>query len=392
MKFIHCADLHLDSKMTANLTTEQARERRNEILLTFRRMVRYALENQVTGIIIAGDLYDKKNISATARNTIVSIIRENPSLQFYYLRGNHDAETLLNGFEKQPDNLYLFSEENWTSYHLKGEGITITGAELNEENKAGLINSLLLDERDVNIVVLHGQMEERSMKGAERRTAFGTAGLSRLQKTETSKGTSVSIGLKALQNRGIDYLALGHVHAVSRGSLDGRGSWCYPGCLEGRGFDECGEHGFVLLDISEESHEIQMSFVPMAERRLYEICVPATGCRNSHEILLTIEKQLQEEACTEKDLVRILLTGEVELETEINTEYLEKQLENNFYYLKIINETKIKVDYASFIGDVSLKGEFVRLVQQDEDLKEADRAEIIRYGIRLLMGEMDDED
>lgn len=42
MKFIHCADLHLDSKMSANLDKERAKERRSEILDTFVRMVRYA--------------------------------------------------------------------------------------------------------------------------------------------------------------------------------------------------------------------------------------------------------------------------------------------------------------------------------------------------------------
>ena len=39
MKIIHCADLHLDSQMTANLTKEQARERKREIIRTFTRMV-----------------------------------------------------------------------------------------------------------------------------------------------------------------------------------------------------------------------------------------------------------------------------------------------------------------------------------------------------------------
>ena len=42
MKIIHCADLHLDSQMTANLTKEQARERKREIIRTFTRMVEYA--------------------------------------------------------------------------------------------------------------------------------------------------------------------------------------------------------------------------------------------------------------------------------------------------------------------------------------------------------------
>ena len=58
MKIIHCADLHLDSKMTANLSKDQARERKREILRTFTRMVEYASKNDVRVILIAGDLFD----------------------------------------------------------------------------------------------------------------------------------------------------------------------------------------------------------------------------------------------------------------------------------------------------------------------------------------------
>ena len=62
MRFIHCADLHLDSKMTSNLSREQAKERKMEILRTYSRMIDYAKENKIDGIIIAGDLFDTRNI------------------------------------------------------------------------------------------------------------------------------------------------------------------------------------------------------------------------------------------------------------------------------------------------------------------------------------------
>ena len=61
MKIIHCADLHLDSQMTANLTKEQARERKREIIRTFTRMVEYAEKTGVRLIMISGDLFDTRN-------------------------------------------------------------------------------------------------------------------------------------------------------------------------------------------------------------------------------------------------------------------------------------------------------------------------------------------
>ena len=63
MKIIHCADLHLDSKMTSNLSKEQAKERKMEILRTYSRMIEYAKNNDVKAIIIAGDLFDTRNVS-----------------------------------------------------------------------------------------------------------------------------------------------------------------------------------------------------------------------------------------------------------------------------------------------------------------------------------------
>ena len=48
-----------------------------------------------------------------------------------------------------------------------------------------------------------------------------------------------------LKNKNIDYLALGHVHKYKMEKLDNRGIYCYSGCLEGRGFDECGDKGCV---------------------------------------------------------------------------------------------------------------------------------------------------
>ena len=101
MKLIHCADLHLDSDMTSNLTKEKAKERRTELLVTFQRMITYAKENDVHHILISGDLYDKKNISSTARNVFLTAVTDNKDIIFYYLKGNHDAESLFIGIRFQ---------------------------------------------------------------------------------------------------------------------------------------------------------------------------------------------------------------------------------------------------------------------------------------------------
>ena len=52
MRIIHCADIHLDSALSAHLGRERARGRRNEILNTFRKIFGYAAENDVQAVII----------------------------------------------------------------------------------------------------------------------------------------------------------------------------------------------------------------------------------------------------------------------------------------------------------------------------------------------------
>ena len=140
MKIIHCADLHLDSKMTTNLSKEQAKERKNEILRTFTRMVDYAKKNTVKAILIAGDMFDTRNVSAMARNTVRDVITQNPEIDFLYLKGNHDNDNFLSKLEEIPENLYLF-DDKWMTYAYGN--ITITGIELNEENSVTAYNSLV---------------------------------------------------------------------------------------------------------------------------------------------------------------------------------------------------------------------------------------------------------
>lgn len=361
MKLIHCADVHLDSKMNANLDRESAKERKAELLHTFERMVQYAARNDVAAILIAGDLFDVKNISATTRNTVLHCVRSCPAVTFYYLRGNHDSDSFLAQPGEIPENLRLFGAE-WTVYR---EGnVVISGIELTRENAGSAYTSLALETGRFNIVMLHGQETEGDPR----------------DKTEV-------IRLKALRNKGIDYLALGHVHAYKKEPLDPRAAYCYSGCLEGRGFDECGEHGFVLLDIDEETGKYTHEFVPFDRRRLYEVTVDVTGCRTTAEMAAQAAAAVQTAGCGADSFVEIVLAGELDVACEKDMAYLLSYFRPKFYFVKVQDETSLKVEMEDYLLDASLKGEFVRMVMQDMSLREEDKNAIIRYGLQAIDGE-----
>ncbi len=370
MKILHCADIHLDSAMTANLDKDKAKERKSELLASFKDMVGYAVRENIGIIIIAGDLFDTRNISVTARKEVYNIIAGNSGVRFYYLQGNHDNGSFISSLDDVPDNLFMFGKE-WTSYNAgiidNGSimrNVVISGVELDSDNAGRIYGSLSLNASNFNIVVLHGQ-----------------------EASHVSKNNAQVISLKDLKNRGIDYLALGHVHEYSSDRIDARGVYCYPGCLEGRGFDEAGEHGFVVLDIDDETGRQDSYFVPFARRNIYVEQVDVTGCDDTFEIEQRIRAFLDKVGFNSDSLVKIELTGSLDVECEKDINYLCKQFEDGFYAFKIKDCTVFRVDYMSYEHDVSLKGEFIRNVMARTGISEDDKAEIIRYGLQALQGE-----
>lgn len=360
MKIIHCADLHLDSKMTANLSKEKAKERKMEILRTFSRMVEYAKKNDVSVILIAGDMFDTRNVSATARNMVRDVILQSPEIDFLYLKGNHDNDNFLSKMDEIPDNLCLFNDK-WTTYTYGN--VAISGLELNAENTLTAYNSLVLDHGKYNIVTMHGQLAEYKSK----------------DKTET-------ISLDDLKNKNIDYLALGHVHGYRMQRLDARGVYCYPGCLEGRGFDECGEKGFVVLDVDTTTRTATSEFVTIAARTLYTLPVDVTGILTTQEAAVRMEEAIAKTQYTSKSLIKFVLQGEVDVECELETSFLEEQFAEYFYFVKVYDETKLLVNYQDYEKDASLKGEFIRMVSAS-DLTDEEKSQVIRAGILALQGE-----
>lgn len=359
MKIIHCADLHLDSKMESNLDRDAANLRRDELLDTFEDMVTYASEQQVRVIIIAGDLFDKPNVRKAAKNRVIEQIQAHPEIDFCYIRGNHDQNDFIEEMTDRLElsNLKLFGSSQWTSYDY-GD-VVITGLELGKENSQTLGVNLVLDQNRLNIVVLHGQ--ESDYQGKD--------------KTEI-------VNLSMLRNKYIDYLALGHIHSYKQERLDDRGMYCYSGCLEGRGFDECGEKGFVLLET--EGNKIKSQFVPMAKRQLHEVVVEVTQGMEMPAIMEQTREKVAD--ISSEDLVKIIVTGVTDMDMDIDMKRLLRGMDKDFFYVKGYDKTTIAVDYESFRNDRTLKGEFVRLMEQ-QHLSEDERAEIIELGIKAIMGE-----
>ena len=350
MKLIHCADIHLDSPMETNLTADKARERKLEIRSAFSRMVRTAADEGVEAILIAGDLFDSARVTKSTENYVLDLIASYPMIDFYYLSGNHDQGSALANGAQLPANLYTFGKL-WSTYR-RGD-VTITGASVPDAD------TLSLQSDEVNILLLHGQ---------ERKSA-GVAG-------------EDVIHLGKFKNKNIDYAALGHIHEHRVLRLDTRGVAAYSGCLEGRGFDECGIKGYVLLTI--EGNRVSHRFVPFAARTLHTVECDVTGFTSGldlEERMLASVKDIPQ-----KDMVKVLLTGICPAETMLDLTHLRGVLCEKFYFAKVKDETSLSINAEDYAHDISLKGEFVRRVMAS-NLSQSEKERVIACGFRALSGE-----
>ena len=361
MRIIHCADVHLDSKLDTHFTGEQKKQRQAELLDNFADMIEFAAVNDVKAVIIAGDLFDKGKVSQKTVSIISGCIRTNPQIDFFYLRGNHDLEGNLEYLEKECPNLHFF-DKSFRVYDI-GSCISIYGSENGLEHKEELYRMLEQNRKRFNIVILHGQV------------VFAT----------TDCYEDININL--LRNRGVDYIALGHIHKYTEDRLDERGHWCYSGCLEGRGFDECGSHGFVLLDIDEQSGRYERSFVEMGKRKIIETEIDITECYDSNECVALAAEEALKAGAEHNDMVSIVMTGERDEDNEPDEAYIATRLLREFFKVRIEDRTTVRIDIEKYRNEVSLKGEFVRQVLADSSLDEKMRNAVIRTGFNAFRGD-----
>lgn len=348
MKIIHCADLHLGSKMDARLPLDKAEERRRELRAAFTDTVEYALSHRVSAIILAGDVFDSDRPLKKDKEFFYSVVKNNPQITFLYLRGNHDC---LQSYTQYPENLLTFSD-GWRGYRFGN--VVISGVEITAANCGAIYSSLSLDPKDINIVTLHGQVGN-------------TDGLAR-------------VNLARLAGKNIDYLALGHIHTCSAEKIDGRGNYCYPGCLAGRGFDEAGEKGFILLDITDK---ISAEFICLPKREVRVTSADISAAEDGYAAYLIAKRAAGN--CRKSDVVRVVLTGEADFDNSDLARETEERLQSEgFYYIEVKDETVRKFNAADYEGDASLAGEFVRLVLADGTLDERAKRDIISVGLKAL--------
>jgi exonuclease SbcD len=313
VKFIHAADIHLDSPLTglsayADAPVEMLRTATRD---AFTNLVTEAIEQEVDFMVIAGDLYDG---TWKDHNTGIYFCKEMGRLKkagipVYVLFGNHDAESEMTKKLQLPDNVFTFDTRKPSTFCLEHLKVALHGRSFKEketlENLATEYPAPLPEM--FNIGVLHTALE-------------GNA----------AHATYAPCSLDELHAKGYHYWALGHVHEHQ--IWTGSSTIVFPGNLQGRHIRETGSRGAVIVTADEHGiQDIKRLFVDVL--RWHNLEVDVTECNSLFEVVLAIRKKLEDmidkSLSTIPTAVRITVTGKTSahgdlfgLESQLRAEVL----------------------------------------------------------------------
>lgn len=334
IRIIHGADFRLDAPYEA-LNSSQAAVRRGEQAALLSRLVQLAEKERADLMLLCGALAETE---AT-------------------------AEALVHGLEQASCPVILASER-----------------------AGGVWTRIKLPE---NITILSGSNTQPfSIPSADSRIYRAASGSFRGFHAERRAGTYNILCLNSRRDAiteediaasGTDYVALGYDSTAS-GLLQSGGTWySWPGCPEGRGFDECGEKTVNVVELSGDECKLRRESISI--RRYQRLTLDIS----EKDPLLLIHTSLPDD--TIKDSYRIVLTGETETAPDLRR--LVQNLEEMFFSLQLVDRTRLCKDIWESACDDTLRGLLIKKLRAryDTAANEAQRMRIeqaVRWGLAAL--------
>ncbi len=302
-KFIHTADIHLDSPLKGLEAHEDAPvdEIRGATRRALDNLVDLAIEEAVDFILVAGDLYDgdwkdyNTGLFFSARMGRLS----RAGIRVFIVSGNHDAAGQITRAMPLPDNAHLFSSKNPQFEILDDLGVVIHGQSYSHravtDNLAARFPGY--DPGYFNIGLLH-----TCLTGREGHEDYAPC------------------TLDDLKSKGYDYWALGHVHKREIISQD---PWVvFPGNIQGRHIRETGARGATLVTV-EAGRITEVEALELDVLRWVVCSVDLSGCDTSEQVYDAVRQALEQE----KDLadgrtlaLRLVLTGACQVHGKLHNQ------------------------------------------------------------------------
>lgn len=331
MKFIHMADMHLDSSFaTLANNPKLAQERRIEQRRTMKKIVEYIKENNIPYFFIAGDLYEQEYIKKSTIEYINNLFKEIQETKIFITPGNHDPY-IKNSFYKQynwNNNVYIFTQE---LERLEFGNIDIYGYGFNDFYMKNKYHNITIQNKDkINILITHGSIDSGKDEDKEYN----------------------ALTTKELKNMNLDYIALGHIHKKSYNDYENQ-RIVYPGSTMSLGFDELGERGIIEGEIDEQTRAIKLKFIPIESKTFEEAEIDISDL-NSEEDLI---EEINNINWDSNKFYKVILKGKNNFEIN-ESNILELIIYPNI--IRIRNHTEPKYEIKEIAKQESLKGLFAK--------------------------------
>lgn len=278
MKFIHAADLHIDSPLRgleayAGAPVERVRHATRDAL---RRLVQLCLDEHAAFLIVAGDLFDHdwKDFNTALFVVHQFQILDKAGIPIFVIRGNHDskAETSLKAPWPTSGRFKLFDHKQAETVTLTDLGVAIHGMSFAERHvKDNLVPRYPAPVKGLfNIGVLH-----TNATGNEEHATYAPC------------------TVKELVDKGYQYWALGHVHQYQVLNEDP----ChvvYAGNTQGRHIRETGAKGVAVVTVENGVLE-KIDFVHTDVMRWKTLELELSATHNLDDLSELVDLRLRDE-------------------------------------------------------------------------------------------------
>lgn len=389
-RFLHAADLHLDSRFAGLAHLPQAIRSylRESTFAALGRLVHVAVEQEADFVVISGDVYDVTDASLQGQLRFREALEElgRYGIEVFLIHGNHDPLDGPRLTAAPPGHVTVFggSEPGQAVARRRVDGreVAVVSGISYPTAKVTENTALRFSRRPgsslFHIALLHGNVDGD-------------------QQHETYSPCT----RKDLLDRGYDYWALGHIH--KRSILHERPPIVYPGNIQGRSIKETGPKGCYTVDVDAEGgtllhfHELDRVRWQIRELSIGSLTDEASLTRAVENEI----EQIREETPQQMSVVRFRLTGRGEIHKMLSEKGAAEDLLSELQRRETVRaerreyaglvwtegfsvETGLAVDRGSLLLEDSFLGEMLRLAgRSSESAEELDR--LVSAALRPLM-------
>ena len=322
LKILHSADWHLDSPFSGFSESQKAFLKREQQKIPG-KIADLCRREECDLVLLSGDLFD----GAVSRDTldIVKAELKHCGVPVLIAPGNHDFCAPGSPWleDSWPQNVFVFTG-GLEAVPIPGLDCRIYGAAFQSMDCPGLLADFRAEgEERYRIAVLHGDPTQKN--------------------SPYNPITNAQV-----RNSGLDYIALGHIHAA--GAFQAGQTLCgWPGCPMGRGWDETGEKGVFLIELGETAD--------LQARSLDTLCFHELEVDIGDDPALALEDALP--AAGSRDFFRVTLTGT----GEVDLEELKRGLEG-YPNLELRDMTEVYEDIWAAADEDSLEGIYFAMLRK----------------------------